>query len=97
MRLIITIFLGVGLIADVCLALDPLRGKYLFENHCQTCHHPYLLEREHRKVRDVAALQYQTRRWQAEIGVAWSEEEVSDVIDYLNERFYHFAELPERD
>ena len=30
------------------------------------------------------------RRWQANAGLGWNEEEVTDVTRYLNAVYYHF-------
>lgn len=60
-----------------------------FEN-CTGCHDSSVYTRENRNVRDLAQLGKQVRFCRDAIGVTWFDDEVDDVIEYLNSTYYHF-------
>ena len=67
------------------------RGELLYSTHCIGCHNTQVHWRDHRLAKDWSGLRAQVRRWQANAGLGWSDEEVSDVTRYLNGLYYHFA------
>jgi len=64
------------------------RGQMLYENHCQVCHTSVVHVREKRHARSLKDLEYWVKRWSGEFNPAWSADEISDVVDYLNRRYY---------
>jgi mono/diheme cytochrome c family protein len=66
------------------------RGELLYATHCNACHTSKIHWREKKLVTDWNSLKAQVRRWQASIGLDWSEEEITDVTDYLNAVNYGF-------
>ncbi len=64
------------------------RGQLLYENHCQSCHTSVLHVRETRRARSLKDLEHWVRRWSDELKLPWSADEISDVVDYLNRRYY---------
>ena len=70
---------------------DVGRGEQLYENHCQVCHTSQVHFRAKSKVKSVGDILYQINRWSTELNLNWSGEEMADVLDYLNQRFYHFS------
>lgn len=70
---------------------NPERGRQLYENHCQVCHTSQVHFRAQSKVKSVGDILYQINRWRTELELNWSAEEMADVLDYLNQRFYHFS------
>jgi mono/diheme cytochrome c family protein len=71
------------------------RGEALYENHCSSCHDPQVhVEGEARHVATLADLRARVAAWSVHSGLNWSEEDVNDVTDYLNRRFYRFVEKP---
>ncbi|MGB7933561.1 MAG: c-type cytochrome [Gammaproteobacteria bacterium] len=76
-------------------ALEFDRGEALYENHCSACHDPQAhVAGEARHVVTLADLHARVAAWSVHSGLHWSEEDVNDVTDYLNRRFYRFAETP---
>lgn len=74
------------------MAQQFIRGQELYENHCRTCHESWAHERKGRSV--VSSLQDLHRRvaaWATHSGLDWSNEEIDDVADYLDQAYYHFA------
>ena len=70
---------------------DIERGRALYEQHCQQCHTPAIHRRPDRLplTRDeLAAIVDHFRRTE---NLAWTPEEVDDVVEYLNRTRYRFA------
>jgi mono/diheme cytochrome c family protein len=70
------------------------RGQALYENHCQTCHEEQVHMRDSRRTSSIEDLRQRVASWSYHAALGWSEEEVADVVDYLDRRFYHFPEQP---
>ena len=64
------------------------RGRLLYENHCTVCHESVVHVREDRKVKTRQDLLAFISRWQNHLGLGWSAEEMNDVREYLNEKYY---------
>jgi len=64
------------------------RGQMLYEDHCQVCHTSVVHVRETHRARSLKDLEYRVRRWSGELKLPWSADEVNDVVDYLNRRYY---------
>jgi mono/diheme cytochrome c family protein len=71
------------------------RGKMLYDAHCSGCHTAEVHWRDKKLANDWSSLKAQVRRWQSNIGVDWSEEDVNDVARYLNANFYRLP-APEK-
>ena len=69
---------------------DPERGQILYEKHCGACHTPGIhFRRETLPVsRDELLGLVDLFRRQA--GLAWTPEEINDVVEFLNRTRYHF-------
>jgi mono/diheme cytochrome c family protein len=67
-------------------------GEQLYSTHCVSCHTSQVHWRDKRIARNWSSLVGQVRRWQSNVGLAWSEEYVREVARYLNSRYYHFTE-----
>jgi mono/diheme cytochrome c family protein len=72
------------------LAADEERGRLLYENHCTGCHESLIHIRETRKADSPAAIREQIERWRAVLDLDWQEDEVDDVLEYLNQRYYRY-------
>jgi cytochrome c2 len=71
-------------------AADIESGNDLHFEHCTGCHDSSVYTRENRNVRDLAQLGRQVRFCKDSIGLTWFDDEVDDVIAYLNATYYHF-------
>jgi len=69
---------------------DAERGRLLYENHCTSCHISTLHVREQRKSKTPAEMRAWIVRWSGELKLNWSEDELADVYQYLNNRYYKF-------
>ena len=80
-------------------AADIESGKSLHDGNCINCHAQMLggdgtaiYTREDRKMESFAALNKQVRRCRDSLGMPWPEDQILDVIHYLNQSFYKFKE-----
>lgn len=69
---------------------DAARGKTLHDEMCMKCHDTSVYTRENRFIDSPAALSKQVNRCKANVGAQWFDEDVADVVDYLNQSFYRF-------
>ena len=91
---------AIGVVAGVCAGLafsapttraEFDRGQALYENHCIECHESWAHTREGRHVASLDALRKRVVAWSIHTGLGWRNEEVDDVTDYLNRRFYQLT------
>ena len=66
------------------------RGRLLYENHCMNCHASTVHIRNQRNSKTPAEMRAWILRWSGEQKLNWSEEELADVYQYLNKRYYKF-------
>jgi mono/diheme cytochrome c family protein len=71
-------------------AADTLRGARLYETKCGGCHDRSVHGRSPRVARSFSELREFVVRWNEQVGGSWSREEIDDVANYLNERYYLF-------
>ncbi len=83
-----------GSVAFPALAADADRGKLLYEARCDSCHDQSVHTRGRRVAANFEEVRKYVRRWNINLGGAWGEEEITDVVIYLNGKFY-FYECPE--
>lgn len=72
------------------IAVDTSNGGDLHMEECTRCHDSSVYTRADRKVPDLPRLGTQVRFCKDNLGVAWFDDEVEDVIGYLNQAYYHF-------
>ncbi len=68
------------------------RGQALYEDNCMQCHESWAHTRANHKVQSIGELRNRVAGWSVHSGLEWTEEEVDDVVQYLNHRFYQFTE-----
>ena len=78
------------LLVAASAAADARRGKQLHDGHCMKCHDTGVYSRSNRFVRSPDALRAQVGRCSLNAGAKWSDAEIRDVVDYLDQAFYHF-------
>jgi len=70
------------------------RGQALYENHCRTCHEEGIHVRDNRRVTSIGELRHRVASWSYHAALGWSDEDIADVVDYLDRRFYHYTDRP---
>jgi mono/diheme cytochrome c family protein len=67
---------------------DAGRGRLLYENHCVVCH----TQKVHRRVPplpiDLKELRQIVTAWAKGQKLGWSENDISDVVEYLDSTYY---------
>ena len=71
-------------------AADIDNGDDLHFTHCTGCHDESVYTRDNRVVQSRERLGAQVRFCKDTIGLTWFDDEVEDVIEYLNRDYYHF-------
>jgi hypothetical protein len=68
------------------------RGQLLYENHCLGCHDSVIHIRQHDKARSLADIRHWVIRWAQHLKLDWSNEEINDVTNHLNQTFYDYSD-----
>ena len=71
-------------------AADIDNGDDLHFTHCTGCHDDSVYTRDNRRVKSLERLGEQVRFCKDSLELTWFDEEVDDVIAYLNQTYYHF-------
>ncbi|HPY39307.1 MAG TPA: hypothetical protein PLM98_02220 [Thiolinea sp.] len=72
-------------------APDPANGERLFkQSRCLSCHTTEVFTSPTRKVKSYAALESQVRRCDANLSTNWFDDQILDVVSYLNQMYYKF-------
>jgi len=78
-------------------ANDVERGRILHNENCIKCHAAMyggdgstMYLREERHIESLKALNMQVKRCKNSLGLPWPEDQIDDLIAYLNATFYHF-------
>jgi mono/diheme cytochrome c family protein len=80
-------------------AADLKRGQQLLEENCIKCHASMvggdgskIYTREDRRIDSLDALNAQVHRCKTSLGVSWPEDQIADVVAYLNHKYYKFKQ-----
>jgi hypothetical protein len=81
-----------ALLAPLAGAQSPSveRGQALYENHCTVCHTSQIHKRTQRLPVARAEVRAIVAHWQTQEKLPWGEQEVEDVVEFLNRTKYHF-------
>jgi len=87
----LSLVLFAALITSSNVFASEQRGQLLYENHCRICHDSSVHIREKQKAKNIEDIMSWVNRWRSHLELPWNKQEITDVADYLNESFYHFA------
>lgn len=89
--------LGLISVLSTAQAADFEHGKTLHEADCTACHSgmtggdgAVLYTRPDRRVQSYPALEAQVKRCESNLELKWFDEDVADVVQYLNQTYYKF-------
>ncbi len=88
--LLIGLFAGSAQASGQERAPDLANGEKLVAQNCTRCHDDSVYTRLNRRVKTLPALGKQVRFCKDTIGITWFDDEVNDVVYFLNDRYYHF-------
>jgi len=86
-----------SLASPALLADDVAQGKSLHDENCVRCHinlmggdGTKIYTRPDRRIEDLPGLKTQVKRCRDSLGFPWPDNQVDDVVSYLNSSFYKF-------
>jgi cytochrome c553 len=82
-----TCLLAAGVLPAAAVADN---GATLHQEHCTSCHDDSVYSRKDRRVTSPAGLKKQVQRCELSLGLKWFDEDVDDVVNYLNKTYYKF-------
>jgi mono/diheme cytochrome c family protein len=88
--------LAAPLFAQSPMEPAPSGGALLYQTHCIGCHDKQIHWRDDRLAKDWATLAAQVRRWQTNTGLQWTDQEIDEVVRYLNRTIYKFPDQAPR-
>ena len=65
-------------------------GATLHQENCTSCHDDSVYTRKDRRVTSMDGLKKQVQRCELSQGLKWFDEDVDDVVAYLNSTYYKF-------
>ena len=71
-------------------AVNIQNGEAIHAEHCIACHTSTKYTTDNRKVQDLASLRNRVKRCDFSLGTQFFDEDITDVVAYLNLNFYHF-------
>ncbi len=87
------------LISPLTQAADIERGKSLHDDNCINCHAKLMggngtgiYTRQDRRIETLSGLKKQVKRCKNSLGATWPEDQIDDLVAYLNSYFYKFEE-----
>jgi len=69
---------------------DPEAGGKLHAESCTGCHSSDVYTRSNTRVKNLPALGKQVRMCKSNLGISWFNEDVDDVVGFLNKTYYKF-------
>jgi len=70
------------------------RGETLYKNHCKECHEALAHTRPGSRINSMGDIRSWVTTWSTHSNLDWSSDDVEDVADYLNKKFYHLTDKP---
>ncbi|MEE8055814.1 MAG: cytochrome c [Gammaproteobacteria bacterium] len=76
--------------ANTLHAADVQNGRNLHDQNCLHCHDTSVYTRENHRIKTLAELRKQVLRCELSLELQWFEEDVDDVVAFLNTTYYMF-------
>jgi cytochrome c2 len=88
--LFVALLVAAGSTAAAFLPGDSAKGKAIVEKQCTSCHDSSVYTRPDRRVHSVEGLIGQVNGCVRQTGVKLDRDQINDVVNYLDETYYHF-------
>lgn len=88
-RLFITLFIASAPFIQTTHAME-YPGKVLVDNQCQRCHDNSIFTRRDSIIHSYPELQARVEFCENASKAHWNEEQINQVIEYLNDTYYKF-------
>lgn len=69
---------------------EKIDAKTFVQEKCTSCHDSSVYTRKERRVDSFSRLDSQVRMCDAQLGIKMFDEDVSAIVTYLNDTYYHF-------
>ena len=79
---------GAALLAGNASAGDRERGQALHDTLCVACHTTVVYHRDDRLANTYLEIRQQVDRWQGNVRLHWSAQDIESVAEYLAGRYY---------
>ncbi len=76
--------------ASIPAAIAADNGATLHQENCTSCHDDSVYTRKDRRVTSLDGLKKQVQRCELSQGLKWFDEDIDDVVAYLNSTYYKF-------
>lgn len=90
---------AIAFAAAPTFAADLERGKELHQENCMSCHDSIMggngnqiYTRPNRQIQSLSELRHQVKRCKTSLEEPWPDDQIEDVVVYLNKNFYKFGE-----
>lgn len=90
MKIFNTAIIGMALLFTNHVQANPEKGSELHGQNCVKCHSSDVYTRTNARVKDLPGLGKQVRFCKDNLGISWFNEDVNDVIQFLNKKYYKF-------
>jgi mono/diheme cytochrome c family protein len=94
-----SLLISVMLLSPIGMAADLKNGEQLHNSQCRSCHiemtggdGSLLYMRDNRRVTSLKALQQRVRRCESNLELKWLDDDINDVVHYLNKTYYQFPQ-----
>ena len=85
------ILIGLLFLSSYLFSADAESGEELYmEAKCQKCHTSEDYTSPNRKVKDLVKLKWRVKRCDFTMDAGWFDEDIEDVVKYLNDSYYKF-------
>ena len=88
MRMLLALVFALS--SSMTFAADIENGEDLHFTNCTGCHDESIYTRDNRRVKSLDRLGIQVVFCKDSLELAWFDEDVADVVEYLNQTYYHF-------
>ena len=89
--LLISLFLVIGYsLPALAEAEESIEAKSLVQEKCSNCHDSSIYTRKDRRVDSLSRLNTQVRMCDAQLGTSLFDEDITAIVNYLNDNYYHF-------
>ena len=99
MKHYLTLISSIFMLSSAVFADNIERGKSLHDENCITCHSKMypgkgngIYTRENRRIETLDGLYMQVNRCKDSLGFKWPEDQIEDLVTYLNKTYYKFEE-----
>ena len=89
-RRLVLLALVLATLTMVAVAADVDRGRALYESRCYECHSPAAHARPSHVAHDFDEIRAWVRRWNENLALQWTDEDIVDVTVFLNNTYYRY-------